>query len=168
MADKNNNDAMAAFRARMNVLESIPPSNEADAAIKLAYQGHPQLDKIIRQFPGLPNQDYGEWTSTAINLFGTNPQVKAHELSHELEYQTGIGTNFLGRGTGRYAKYGQVPVPILEGAADVISGTRGYLPDLTPEQRSQAHSIALMTMAAAREPNRPVIKPTGIFGLGQK
>jgi len=142
---------LGAFKKRMEILNSIPPSTTGSEAIALTRLLNPNIKLSIGS--GLGPME-GSWNPTT-GIVLPPPETVArgtpeHEFSHELQYLTGIGTN-LGRGKGPYAKYGAAPRPIVEGAADVLSGTRGYLPDLTIPERSQAKAFADMTLAAARE-----------------
>lgn len=143
--------SLDAFKARMAVLQSLPASSQGPEAAQLALSINPGLNVAVE--PKLGPLE-GRWTPSKLSLPSQDltTQTAQHELSHDLGYRTGIGTTeAFGRGKGPYSQFGRVPREIAEGAADVISGTRGYLPDLSPAQRSQAKAVADMMLAAGKE-----------------
>jgi len=143
---------LADFGRRMDILNSLPQSTTGPEVMTLARMINPGMKLSIN-----PNYGPGEGTwhpQTGMVLPPPETALRGtpeHEFAHELQYQTGIGTADLGRGSGPYANYGRVPRRIVEAAADVASGTRGYLPDLPVEERSQAKALADMLLAAGRE-----------------
>jgi hypothetical protein len=86
-----------------------------------------------------------------IMVRSDNERVLAHEYAHAMQQVTGIGRRHGDLARGLYGQYGAVPDNIGEGAADVLSGTTGYIEKLTTAQVSQANAIAEMLVAAARE-----------------
>jgi hypothetical protein len=74
----------------------------------------------------------------------------AHEFAHVLQTATGIGIRKGDPTVGPY-KMGQVPGIVTEGAGDVLGGTKGYLPNMSLGEISQANAVAEMTLAAAKE-----------------
>jgi len=147
--------AQRAFIQRSLALENLP--NYADEVLRLGKQLNPKLSPEFRK-PNealrLPNEPTpgGQWIPNRIFLYENVPSTYTHEMGHQLGWQTGLAPGEF-KSAGPYAKYGNISVPIAEGAADVLSGTRGYLasPEMPPDKLSQARSIAEMILSAARE-----------------
>lgn len=133
-----------------NILNKIagPTENWAHELPSMIQAWSPNLQ--ITHNPERPGV-LGSWNDiTGVNLGDNDPTTLSHELAHELQWKTGIGQRPGLLGDVPY-RYGHAPENVTEGAADVMSGGRTYFDNLSPEDRSKAHSLALMTLAAARE-----------------